>query len=241
MEEKLTDAAHPSGTVVRTYVTDEAGAITKMTIPAGETGAGTHLVTWNGHGDALALWQINTSTGALTLANSYTYSTWGTPTTSTHNSIPDLGFRFLYVGQHDVQGDNAYGLGLLYMHARHYSPLSGRFLQPDPTAQEANLYAYAANSPITNVDPDGEWWFVAWFIFRVSVALMPLVRIAPHVQRALPAARALSQRIAGTHGLIHSFDRHAAQWFGRAVSLRSDLPRWQAVIEQGARSRQVFN
>jgi hypothetical protein len=43
------------------------------------------------------------------------------------------------------------------MQARHYSPLVGRFLQPDPTAQEANLYAYAANSPITKFDPAGNW------------------------------------------------------------------------------------
>jgi RHS repeat-associated protein len=139
-----------------------------MVIPGGETGAGTYLVTWNGHGDALALWQINTGTGALTLANSYTYTTWGTPTTSTHNSIPDLGFRFLYVGAHDVQWDNAYLLGLHYMHARHYSPLIGRFLQPDPTAQEANLYAYAANSPITEMDPDGTCFILCGVINAIA-------------------------------------------------------------------------
>lgn len=103
VEEKLTDAAHPSGAVVRSYVVDDDGSIVKMTIPSGETGAGTYLVTWSGHGDALALWQINPSTGVLTLANSYTYTTWGAPTTATHNGIPDLGFRFLYVGEFDVQ------------------------------------------------------------------------------------------------------------------------------------------
>ncbi len=161
VEEKLTDSAHPApGSVVRTYVVDDDGSIVKMTIPAGETGAGTYLVTWNGHGDALALWQINASTGALTLANSYTYTTWGAPSTATHNGIVDLGFRFTYVGEFDVQWDNAYSLGLLYMHARHYSPALGRFLQPDPDASEANLYAYAANSPVTQSDPDGTCFIV---------------------------------------------------------------------------------
>lgn len=38
--------------------------------------AGTYLVSWNGHGDALALHSQN-GDGTLTLANSFTYSTWG--------------------------------------------------------------------------------------------------------------------------------------------------------------------
>jgi hypothetical protein len=42
------------------------------------------------------------------------------------------------------------------MGARHYSPSLGRFLQPDPSALEENLYRYAGNSPVTNVDPTGE-------------------------------------------------------------------------------------
>ena len=57
--------------------------------------------------------------------------------------------RFLYVGQGDVQWDNFSGLGLYYMHARHYSPALGRFLQPDPAAEEKSLYAYTAGNPIS--------------------------------------------------------------------------------------------
>jgi RHS repeat-associated protein len=75
----------------------------------------------------------------MRLGELHTYSTWGTPTTATHNSIPDLGFRFTYVGAHDVQWDDAFGLGLLYMHARHYSPSLGRFLQPDPSRLDVNV------------------------------------------------------------------------------------------------------
>lgn len=41
------------------------------------------------------------------------------------------------------------------MAARHYSPEFGRFLQPDPSAAEANLYAYTENSPVSRVDPSG--------------------------------------------------------------------------------------
>jgi len=147
-------AEYKDGTLHREYVTDDTGTISKVIVPAGQTGAGTYLVTWNGHGDALALYRIESS-GSLTLANSYTYGTWGKPTTATHNSIADLGFRFLYVGAADVHWDSAYGLDLLYMHARHYSPSLGRFLQPDPSRHEANLFAYARCSPVSSVDSSG--------------------------------------------------------------------------------------
>ena len=157
-------AEYLDGTLTREYITDGAGIISKVIVPVGQTGAGTYLVTWNGHGDAMALWRIESS-GSLTLANSYTYSTWGTPTVATHNSIGDLSFRFLYVGAADVQWDVE--LSLLYMHARHYSPTLGRFLQPDPSKLDAQLFVYAANSPVTKSDPSGTivWcWvpFIGW-------------------------------------------------------------------------------
>jgi hypothetical protein len=60
------------------------------------------------------MWRVEPD-GSLTLANSYTYSSWGQPATATHNGIADLGFRFLYVGEFDVQWDDlGLGLGLLY-------------------------------------------------------------------------------------------------------------------------------
>lgn len=148
--EELTDDV-----VTRQYLVDETGAIVKLIIPTGQANAATYLVTWNGHGDALALHRIDPVNGTLTLANSYTYSSWGAPTTTTHNSIPDLDFRFLYVGRYDVQWDNAFGLGLTYMHARHYAPALGRFLQPDPAEAEQIPFGYASNNPLTELDPLG--------------------------------------------------------------------------------------
>jgi RHS repeat-associated protein len=147
-------AEYKDGTLYREYVTDDMGTISKVIVPAGQTGTGSYLVTWNGHGDAMALYRIESS-GSLTLANSFAYGTWGKPTTATHNSIADLGFRFLYVGQWDVQWDSAYGLDLTYMHARHYSPNLGRFLQPDPSRLDEQLFVYVGNSPVTSVDPSG--------------------------------------------------------------------------------------
>lgn len=51
--------------------------------------------------------------------------------------------------------------GLVYMQARYYDPVLGRFLSVDPVQPGAgnafnfNRYDYANNSPIVNVDPDG--------------------------------------------------------------------------------------
>ncbi len=51
---------------------------------------------------------------------------------------------------------------------------------------------------------------------------------------------ARTRLIAGVRGLYHSFDEHAAQWFGRAVSRETHLSQWQALIERAAQSSQVF-
>ena len=45
--------------------------------------------------------------------------------------------------------------GLTLVGNRYYDAAIGRFLQPDPSGQEENDYAYAANNPLSNDDPDG--------------------------------------------------------------------------------------
>jgi RHS repeat-associated protein len=51
--------------------------------------------------------------------------------------------------------------GLVYMQARYYDPLIGRFLSSDPVGPSAgnlfkfNRYNYANGNPIANLDPDG--------------------------------------------------------------------------------------
>jgi RHS repeat-associated protein len=187
--------------LTRTYVTDESGAIVKFCDPECTNSANPqYLVTWSGHGDALALWRINATDGTLTLANSYTYSTWGQPTTATHNGIPDLGFRFLYVGRFGVAWDNAFGLGLHHMGARHYSPSLGRFLQPDPSALEDNLAAYAANNPVTRIDPSGQCWTC---VLQKAAELWQRLKDSwPAFMRALQGLKFSLGRLPGAHTYI---------------------------------------
>ena len=146
-------AEYVDGVLARSYVTDESGAIVKMVVPSGQPNPGTYLVTWNGHGDAINL--LHLSGGTVTLANSFTYDTWGVAAVDSHNGFGDLGFRFRYVGQFGVADDAVLGMPILLMGARHYAPAIGRFIQPDPSRAETNHYSYAGNSPVSAVDPHG--------------------------------------------------------------------------------------
>jgi RHS repeat-associated protein len=79
--------------------------------------------------------------------------------------------------------------GLLYLHARFYDPVLGRFLSPDwwdpidadvaanggaagvlSSPVGTNRYAYAANDPVNKSDPNGHWIEDA-FIGTVSIGL----------------------------------------------------------------------
>jgi RHS repeat-associated protein len=80
-----------------------------------------------------------------------------------------LGFRYLYVGSYGVAWDGFAAANLQHMGARTYSPSLGRFLQPDPSDAEANLYGYAENSPVTKVDPDGQCAMVATNPWHLSL------------------------------------------------------------------------
>lgn len=106
------------------------------------------------------------------------------------------------------------------MQTRHYSPEFGRFLQPDPTAAEANLYGYAGNGPVTRVDPDGRlFWFVAIAVAVARVVVPRIIRVLPRLgvvtratRQAVPRARAVFQRYSD-----HALDRMSQHGVSRAM------------------------
>lgn len=113
------------------------------TIPAVGTTAYYHF---DGSGNTA---QITAASGSV--LNSYSYLPFGEKQTSTE-AIPN---PFTYVGQYGVRDE---GNGLYFMRYRWYSPLLGRFTQPDPAGLDGgdvNLYRYVSNSALDFVDPLG--------------------------------------------------------------------------------------
>ncbi|EAT38081.1 AAEL009992-PA [Aedes aegypti] len=68
-----------------------------------------------------------------------------------YGSNPEAHIAYRYTGQeYDEE------TGLYNYHARLYDPDIGRFFQMDPMEQYASPYKYAGNSPVSQIDPDGQ-------------------------------------------------------------------------------------
>jgi RHS repeat-associated protein len=93
---------------------------------------------------------LTDSTGTVT--DTYDYDAWGN-TVNTTGSTPNV---YLYRGE---QCDS--DLGLHYLRARHFNPLTGRFVSRDPYAGDPltpitlHRYFYAGGNPVNLSDPSG--------------------------------------------------------------------------------------
>ena len=104
--------------------------------------SGTESYLSDNLGSTLAL---TTSTDAI--ATSYSYEPYGNTTASGTSSTNAL----QYTGREN-DGD-----GLYYYRARYYSPVYGRFISQDPIGLNGgiNMYLYALNNPVNEIDPYG--------------------------------------------------------------------------------------
>jgi RHS repeat-associated protein len=94
--------------------------------------------------------QLTNAAGAVT--DSYEYGAFGN-SVSTSGNTPN---EFLYRGE---QYDS--DLGLYYLRARYYNPLTGRFMSRDPedgkpiNPKTLHKYLYAGGDPVNRWDPTG--------------------------------------------------------------------------------------
>jgi RHS repeat-associated protein len=88
--------------------------------------------------------------------NRYRYLPFGN-SLSEDEAVPN---PFEFVGQFGIMEENN---GLDYMRGRFYDSETGRFTSPDPiglNGGDINLYRYANNSPLIQLDPGGNWAFL---------------------------------------------------------------------------------
>lgn len=101
---------------------------------------------------------VTDTAGAV--VESYTYDAWGRVTVSdgAGNLIPEsaIGNRFLFQGR-----EYSWATGLYYFRARHYDPITARWLSKDPIRISGGLnqYTFCANNPVMLRDPSGLWEF----------------------------------------------------------------------------------
>lgn len=84
------------------------------------------------------------------------YDVFGAPV----GALESAGQPFAYNGE-----ANDAETGLIFLRARYYNPVLGRFLSSDPfggyqfSSQSLNPYAYVANDPVNLIDPLGLTWY----------------------------------------------------------------------------------
>ncbi|MGC8817599.1 MAG: RHS repeat domain-containing protein [Candidatus Hadarchaeum sp.] len=116
-----------------------------------------HIVTYHGsiqrhvHKDHLGSTRVTTSPSG-NVVTVHAYWPFGEEMT-----LPASQERMRFAG-HERDASTGYD----YMHARYYASVAGRFLSVDPgrdydpkSPQSFNLFAYAANNPLTFADSDG--------------------------------------------------------------------------------------
>ena len=145
--------------------------------------------------------------------------------------------------------------GLIWLRARHYAPFLGRFLQRDTVVddpgnpQTLNRYGYAANNPLSNLDPSGHF-IVETAVLTAAFLLITWCQAAlapsgdpnePGLAEAQKHNSEIYQRTAidGTLGVVMGpLANSAGSWAGRTLltsGLADDAARGAYISANGGR------
>ncbi|MBO4488109.1 MAG: S-layer homology domain-containing protein [Bacteroidales bacterium] len=153
-----------SGTPLNYYIYGADGLVSRI----GADGTTTHYYVSDHRGSIVAM--VNSSSSA-TVTHRYQYDDFGNVLQSEEaDSNP-----FRYVGKYGLMYETE---DLYFVRARYYDPSIGRFLSEDPV-WATNLYPYAENNPITNIDINGK------IIMRSSYDFNSTTNWKPTVQKNL--------------------------------------------------------
>lgn len=118
--------------------------------PISQGGSGSQVFL---HSDAQSVRLLSDASGALT-GDSYEYDAFGNVVASAGSTSMSIGFH-----GHVAEGNS----GLIYMRARHYEALSGRFMQRDTIGVNPrdfvnrNHYAFPGQDPVNGIDRSGRF------------------------------------------------------------------------------------
>jgi RHS repeat-associated protein len=186
------DELNSSGAVTRTYTyglqrIDENQLVSSVWTPS--------FYNYDGGGNVR---QLTNSAGTVT--DSYEYDAFGNSFTVS-GSTPN---NYLYRGE---QYDS--DLGLYYLRARYYNPLTGRFMGRDPNdpkplnprripidPRELHKYLYANGDPVNGIDPSGHLDELQWgYIASAVTTAATLATIIPYGYCVYQAGQSLGQAV----------------------------------------------
>jgi RHS repeat-associated protein len=135
-----------SGTTVTDYTLGARGVDAVSKTDSSGTSVGYPL--YDGHGNRVAT--LTKSGSSFALGDLRSYDAWGNVASGSQTGRP----RGRYVANlGHVQDDES---GLVYMRARYYEPVSGRFVSEDTARDGANWFVYCVNDPVNFSDATGK-------------------------------------------------------------------------------------
>ena len=119
---------------------------------------GTQLYLYNVRGDVIQLLGFDGE-----VDKTYDYDAYGNELQQNSNDSNP----FRYCGEYyDTE------TGFIYLRARYYDPMVGRFTTVDPIKDGLNWYAYCACNPVMFVDSNGLWIETIWDIFSFGSSVV---------------------------------------------------------------------